>query len=94
VPEKLGALEAPGASLAELRGYFDGLVSDLLTPEGRIGCLKVNSTVELAAQDSKVARVVSGHMRRLERNARRAPRTRSGPARCVRTSIRPPRRPR
>jgi TetR/AcrR family transcriptional repressor of nem operon len=72
VPEKLGALEAPDASLAELRAYFDGLVSDLLSPEGRVGCLMVNSTVELAAQDSEVARVVSGHMRRLERNARRA----------------------
>ena len=28
VPEKLGALERPGASLAEVRGYFDGLISD------------------------------------------------------------------
>jgi TetR/AcrR family transcriptional repressor of nem operon len=72
VPQKLGALERRGASLAELRGYFDGLVSDLLTPEGRMGCLMVNSTVELAAQDSEVARVVDGHMARLERDAKRA----------------------
>src|SRR5262249_7201420 len=72
VPEKLGALEAPDASLAELRAYFDGLVRDLLSPEGRMGCLMVNSTVELAAEDSAVARVVRGHMERLERNARRA----------------------
>src|ERR1700755_784064 len=33
VPEKLGALERPGASMAELRAYFDGLVSDLMTAE-------------------------------------------------------------
>jgi TetR/AcrR family transcriptional regulator, transcriptional repressor for nem operon len=72
VPEKLGALDAPDASLAQLRGYFDGLVSDLLTVEGRVGCLMVNSTVELAAHDSEVARVVAGHMERLERNAVRA----------------------
>jgi TetR/AcrR family transcriptional repressor of nem operon len=72
VPEKLGALERPGASLAELRAYFDGLVDDLLTPDGRMGCLMVNSTVELAAADSEVARVVRDHMSRLERNARRA----------------------
>jgi TetR/AcrR family transcriptional regulator, transcriptional repressor for nem operon len=72
VPEKMGALESVGASLAEVRAYFDGLVRDLLSPEGRMGCLMVNSTVELAAEDSEVAKVVRGHMRRLERNARRA----------------------
>ena len=72
VPEKLGALELPGASVAEVRAYFDGLVSDLMTPEGRIGCLMVNSAIELAAEDSEVATVVRGHMARLERNATRA----------------------
>jgi TetR/AcrR family transcriptional repressor of nem operon len=75
VPEKLGALERPGASVAEVRAYFDGLVSDLMTPEGRMGCLMVNSAVELAAQDSEVAQIVRGHMDRLERNAARALRT-------------------
>src|SRR5438105_2536636 len=75
VPEKLGALERPGASLAAVRAYFDGLVSDLMSPEGRMGCLMVNSTVELAAEDSEVAKVVRGHMARLERNAMRALRT-------------------
>jgi NADPH:quinone reductase-like Zn-dependent oxidoreductase len=49
VPEKLGALERPGASLAELRAYFDGLVSDLMTPEGRMGCLMVNSVQSVRA---------------------------------------------
>jgi TetR/AcrR family transcriptional repressor of nem operon len=72
VPQKLGALERPGASLAEVRAYFDGLVSDLLSAEGRMGCLMVNSTVELAAEDSEVSRVVRGHMARLERNVTRA----------------------
>jgi TetR/AcrR family transcriptional regulator, transcriptional repressor for nem operon len=72
VPEKLGALERPGASLPEVRAYFDGLVSDLLSPEGRMGCLMVNSTIELAAEDSEVSQVVRGHMARLERNVTRA----------------------
>jgi TetR/AcrR family transcriptional regulator, transcriptional repressor for nem operon len=72
VPEKLGALERPGASLAEVRAYFDGLIEDLLSPEGRMGCLMVNTTVELAAEDSEVSKVVREHMRRLERNAARA----------------------
>jgi TetR/AcrR family transcriptional regulator, transcriptional repressor for nem operon len=72
VPEKLGALERPGAGLAELRAYFDGLVRDLSTPEGRIGCLMVNSAVELATEDSEVGELVREHMSRLERNAERA----------------------
>jgi len=72
VPEKLGALERPGAGLPELRAYFDGLVTDLTTPEGRAGCLMVNSAVELAAEDSEVGELVRGHMARLERNAERA----------------------
>jgi len=72
VPQKLGALEHSGAGLAELRAYFDGLVDDLTTPEGRMGCLMVNSTMELAAADSAVGEVVRAHMARLERNAERA----------------------
>jgi TetR/AcrR family transcriptional regulator, transcriptional repressor for nem operon len=72
VPGKLGALERPGAGLAELRAYFDGLIDDLATPEGRMGCLMVNSTVELAAADSEVGEVVRSHMKRLERSAERA----------------------
>ena len=72
VPEKMGALEGPGASVPEIRAYFDGLVQDLLTEEGRIGCLMVNSAIELAVQDPAVSHVVSGHMDRLERNVARA----------------------
>jgi TetR/AcrR family transcriptional repressor of nem operon len=72
VAEKLGALERSGAGLPELRAYFDGLVRDLSTPEGRMGCLMVNSAVELAAEDSEVGELVRGHMARLKRNAERA----------------------
>jgi TetR/AcrR family transcriptional repressor of nem operon len=75
VPQKLGALERPGASLAEVRAYFDGLVRDLMSPEGRVGCLMVNTTVELAAEDSEVAGLTRAHMARLERDAERALRT-------------------
>jgi len=72
VPEKLGSLEHADAGLAELRAYFDGLLKDLSTPEGRMGCLMVNSTIELAAVDSEVGEVVRSHMARLERSAERA----------------------
>ena len=75
VPEKLGALERPGASLAEVRAYFDGLISDLMSPEGRLGCLMVNTTVELAAEDSEIAGLTRAHMARLKIDAERALRT-------------------
>jgi TetR/AcrR family transcriptional regulator, transcriptional repressor for nem operon len=67
VPQKLGELDRPAASIAEVRSYFDGLVQDLLSPEGRQGCLLVNSAIELAAIDNEVAAVVRGHHVRLER---------------------------
>jgi TetR/AcrR family transcriptional repressor of nem operon len=63
VPQKLGDLERPGA---DIRAYFDGLVADLLSPEGRAGCLLVNSAIENAAADPEVAAVVRGHHARLE----------------------------
>jgi TetR/AcrR family transcriptional repressor of nem operon len=68
VPQKLGALEGPHASLSEIRAYFDTLVRDLLTPEGRQGCLLVNTAIEAAAEDDEAAAVVRGHLARLERN--------------------------
>ena len=66
VPVKLGELGQPGASVAQVRAYFDGLVRDLLSPEGRQGCLLVNSAIENAAADPEVAAVVRGHLARLE----------------------------
>jgi TetR/AcrR family transcriptional repressor of nem operon len=75
VPQKLGELDRPDASIAEVRAYFDGLVQDLLSPEGRQGCLLVNSAIELAAEDDEVAAVVRGHHARLERNFTAALRT-------------------
>ncbi|MFE0462070.1 TetR/AcrR family transcriptional regulator [Kitasatospora sp. NPDC058965] len=67
VPQKLGELAAASASLPEVRGYFDGLVADLLSPQGRQGCLLVNAAIEDAAEDDEAAAVVRGHHARLER---------------------------
>jgi len=69
VPQKVGELESPTASLPQLRAYFDGLVQDLISPEGRMGCLLVNTAIEKAAEDDEAAAVVRGHMARLERCA-------------------------
>lgn len=66
VPVKLGELGEPGASIGQVRAYFDGLVTDLLSPAGRRGCLMVNSAIEAAAVDDEVAAVVRGHLARLE----------------------------
>lgn len=66
VPLKLGELAEQGASVAQVRAYFDGLVRDLLSSEGRQGCLLVNSAIENAAVDPEVAAVVRGHHARLE----------------------------
>ncbi|MCX4750526.1 TetR/AcrR family transcriptional regulator [Kitasatospora sp. NBC_01287] len=67
VPQKLGELDSARASVAEIRAYFDGLVRDLLSPEGRQGCLLVNTAIESAAEDDEAAAVVRGHLARLER---------------------------
>jgi TetR/AcrR family transcriptional regulator, transcriptional repressor for nem operon len=65
VPRQLGPLAEPNASLAEIRGYFDGLIEDLTSPTGGQGCLLVNSTIENAAEDAEVAAVVREHLARL-----------------------------
>jgi TetR/AcrR family transcriptional regulator, transcriptional repressor for nem operon len=72
VPQKLRDLDHADASVAEIRAYFDGLVADLLSPEGRQGCLLVNTAIENAAEDDEVAAVVRGHLARLERCFSRA----------------------
>jgi TetR/AcrR family transcriptional repressor of nem operon len=72
VPVKLGELAVEDAGVPAIRAYFDGLVADLTTREGRAGCLMVNSAVELADSNTDVARAVTAHMQRLERNASRA----------------------
>jgi TetR/AcrR family transcriptional regulator, transcriptional repressor for nem operon len=74
VPQKLGRLDSTGASLADVRAYFDGLVHDLTTGERR-GCLLVNSAIELGATDDEVAAVVRGHHARLQDCFTRALRT-------------------
>ncbi|HEX4725355.1 MAG TPA: TetR/AcrR family transcriptional regulator [Pseudonocardiaceae bacterium] len=66
VPRQLGALEGPDASITEIRGYFDAMIEDMVRPEGRQGCLLVNSAIENAAEDDEVAAVVRGHLARLE----------------------------
>jgi TetR/AcrR family transcriptional repressor of nem operon len=67
IPAMLGDLEQPGASLAELRAFFDDRVRDMLADEGCRGCLIANSAIELAAQDDEVATIVRAHYARMVR---------------------------
>jgi TetR/AcrR family transcriptional repressor of nem operon len=72
VPEKMGDLAKPDAGIGEVRAYLDGLVEDLLSEDGRRGCLLVNSAIELAAEDDDVAKVVRAHQHLLAEHVERA----------------------
>ena len=66
VPQKLGELEEPGRLGRAGPRLLRRAGADLLSPEGRQGCLLVNSAIENAAADPEVAAVVRGHLARLE----------------------------
>ncbi|HEY1596300.1 MAG TPA: TetR/AcrR family transcriptional regulator [Thermoleophilaceae bacterium] len=72
VPEKMGELASDDASIGEVRAYLGGLVEDLLTEDGRQGCLLVNTAVELAAEDDEVADVVRAHQHLLAESVEKA----------------------
>lgn len=61
----LGALERPGAELADLRRFFEMLPVWLATPERR-ACLMVNTMIDRAGDPLSV-RATAAHRERLER---------------------------
>lgn len=67
VPTRMSILERPGASLEEIRKYFESVVDDLIGPARGRACLIANSAVELAAEDAEVAKQVNGHLTLLEK---------------------------
>ncbi|MEM9454564.1 MAG: TetR/AcrR family transcriptional regulator [Myxococcota bacterium] len=60
----LGPVEALGASLPQLREYFEHLVTMVGSKTARKGCLMTNSAAELAAADAATRAVVNAHLRR------------------------------
>jgi TetR/AcrR family transcriptional repressor of nem operon len=58
-------VEAADASLAQVRGYFDALIGLAASPQGRWGCLLVNTAVEAAGEEGPVADVIEAYRRRL-----------------------------
>jgi TetR/AcrR family transcriptional repressor of nem operon len=67
----LTPMEAPDASLAAIRGYFDSLVKIGTTPAGRMGCLICNTAIEVAPIDRDAAKQVNALFQRM-RNAFRS----------------------
>ena len=59
------ALEQEGPVGEVLRGMFDGMITMLIESDGK-GCLMVNSTTELAAQDDAVYGTCSANARQIE----------------------------
>lgn len=74
----IARLEAPEASLPEIRAFFQTIRASLRQPEGRRGCLMCNTAVELGPFDPPSAERVRKHFRRVRagfehalRNARK-----------------------
>ncbi len=74
----IARLEAPEASLPDIRAFFQTIRAYVSQPEGRRGCLMCNTAVELGPFDPPVAARVRKHFRRVRagfehalRNARK-----------------------
>jgi TetR/AcrR family transcriptional repressor of nem operon len=68
----ISPMEAPDASLAEIRAYFENLMMAGNTPAGRMGCLICNTAVERAPFDKDAAKQVSALFERMKNAFRNA----------------------
>ena len=68
----IGALEAPGASSAEIRRFFDRVLGLIRRFEDRRGCLMCNTAFERGPLDPAAARRVRRHFARVRRLLARA----------------------
>ena len=64
---KIEKLAAGKNAREAIHEYFDGLVDELCSEDGRRGCFLLNCAVEAAPRDAKVAKRVAAHFKRLER---------------------------
>ena len=73
VGKVFGIVEQPGASLPEIRRYFDAALRGAgASGMGRVGCLMSNSMVELGLHDRRVEKKLAAHFDRYWRAFRRA----------------------
>ena len=67
VKQYFGIVEKPGASLAEIKLYFDTVLNLYSQPAGKLGCLMCNSATEVAPHDKEVESKVKAALDRLTR---------------------------
>lgn len=60
----LGAMEAPDASLAAVRWFFETLLAGACSPKGELGCLMCNTALALAPHDQESGAKVQLHLQR------------------------------
>lgn len=60
-------LEQPGPVKDRLRALMDWAIDQDFNGDQRRGCLAINAAIELGGKDAAVARLVGGHVGRLER---------------------------
>jgi len=65
VNEFFGVVEKPGASMPEIKSYFETVLNLYSQPAGKLGCLMCNSATEVAPHDKAVANKVKGALERL-----------------------------
>lgn len=68
----LGELNQPGASLAQLRSYFEGFVEISKRPERKLGCLMCNTAIELSSHDPEIAQKVDQYLQQVTAALRRS----------------------
>ncbi len=59
-------LASGSEGLSDLRGYFDAILARIAGPGGWMGCLMVNTAVELAPRDPEAAETARRYLSRLE----------------------------
>lgn len=60
-----GIIEQPGATLTEIREYFDKVLELYSQPAGKLGCLMCNSATEIAPHDKGVEKKVKSALNRM-----------------------------
>ena len=68
----LEPMEQPDASVPEILAYFNNLLEMSQTQEGQLGCLIVNTAVEMAQSDDPIAQRVGTHFARMRAAFRNA----------------------
>ncbi len=63
----LGPMERPGAGKAEIRRYFEMLIDSIENPDGRLGCLIGNASIEITAPHESISFRINSHFERMRK---------------------------